>query len=907
MSPAQLIDHPTAGKCECDACKLAILWEPTVTEQQQKALLAKHKLRLVEAPGKAPAQRVNQSAALSWVEGKTKAPIGPKTMNDLEQSQHVRWISNVLRAHKSGKGLEAMFCVNPTRVLLSSDASAKIGDVALVDKRLRVDATRTARLRKQVAICVDEVCLSEGRTAIEAAKNLISELKKAGRDEPERDIKLENIPLMSPECAVAPARLEYVPNDPRFPTQWGMRRIKAPHAWNTTQGDSDIVVAVIDQGVELGHPDLQLHPDSWNATFDIPDGSPTGNHGTACAGIVAASIDNGQGVAGVAGRCRIMAIATATWADADIAEGLYFAADHGAHVVSMSFGVYPSWGAWDFDLIRDAMQYALERGLVLVAASGNENISESRFPGSDSRTICVGGSNREDLRKSVGDTSVENWWGASYGTDVDVVAPCLEISTTDRLGAAGYDSGDYFDGFNGTSAATPHVAGLAALILSLRPTLSNEEVREIIETTCDKVRPGTYTYGYVGHKPNGMWHEEVGYGLVNCERAVLVACGYNGVEPDDVCKRPCVEIPSIDDACLGPASPPWKDFDTCLVWYENRFVVDPQRFCQIRVVFEHCLRMVGRQQGPLLYTTTLLPGETQRLYTYDRYRRIRSETQRLSVHASLRQTVAALWESRVTQQESRYQELLSTVRSSDDSSFGVGGILLPFSFGSDGSDETSSSRLVVASTKTVSSQFQQVFQAATQQIDAERSIVVSTFEDEEHRESTVRTLTNTNNCRAVTYYVRRVLECYELRTRVIETNWRTIEPQRRGFGPWRSVDDLRDANDTVRRCVELLLRDLPKVGEEIDAERTFSVPTDGTVYEAELAYCPSCEPEIQAQLQVELERAHSEARRLCLEVDLLKLEAERRRALLDAGRLESFETPERAMIPGEDKVPGSVS
>ena len=127
-----------------------------------------------------------------------------------------------------------------------------------------------------------------------------------------------------------------------------------------------------------------------------------------------------------------MAIATATWADIDVAEGLYFAADHGARVVSMSFGVYPFWMAWDFDLIRDALQHAQDRGLVLVAASGNEDWNQSRFPGSDARTLCVGGSNRSDERKRVGDSSSEAWWGASYGPDVDVVAPCLEIPTTDR-------------------------------------------------------------------------------------------------------------------------------------------------------------------------------------------------------------------------------------------------------------------------------------------------------------------------------------------------------------------------------------------------------------------------------------------------------------------------------------------
>src|SRR5262249_58102517 len=133
-----------------------------------------------------------------------------------------------------------------------------------------------------------------------------------------------------------------------------------------------------------------------------------------------AQMNNAIGPTGVAGGVRVMAIATDTWADVDIAEGLYFAADHGARVVSMSFGVYASWGCWDFDLIRDALQYAHDHGLMLVAASGNENGAVARFPGSDARTLCVGGSNRSDERKRIGDASSEAWWGASYGPDLDV-------------------------------------------------------------------------------------------------------------------------------------------------------------------------------------------------------------------------------------------------------------------------------------------------------------------------------------------------------------------------------------------------------------------------------------------------------------------------------------------------------
>ena len=294
--------------------------------------------------------------------------------------------------------------------------------------------------------------------------------RRLAREGAQDQVRFETIPFLSPACHANPCAVPtsaYAPNDSMFGDQWGLQRTEVPRAWQMVRGGDDVTVAVIDEGVQLDHPDLLLHPQSWNASTDTADGSPTGNHGTACAGIAAARMDNGEGVAGVAGGCRTMAIATATWADVDIAEGLYFAADNGAQIVSMSFGVYESWGFWDFDShSRCALQYAHDKGLVLIAASGNENGNVARFPGSDSRTLCVGGSNRSDERKRVGDSSSESWWGASFGPDVDVCAPCLEMPTTDRLGSLGYDAGDYFGRFNGTSSATPLVAGIAALTTS---------------------------------------------------------------------------------------------------------------------------------------------------------------------------------------------------------------------------------------------------------------------------------------------------------------------------------------------------------------------------------------------------------------------------------------------------------
>jgi thermitase len=176
----------------------------------------------------------------------------------------------------------------------------------------------------------------------------------------------------------------------------------------------------------------------------------------------------------------------------------------------------------------------------------------------------------------------------------------------------------------------------------------------------------------------------------------------------------------------------------------------------------------------------------------------------------------------------------------------------------------------------VSEQFAQFATTASQSTEAERSLVVSSFEDAEHQQTTVRTLHNANDCYATTYYVRRVNEAYEAMTRVESIEWR------RDQGAWRSLDDRAGAAD-VMKLLERTAPDLPKVGEEVKDRRQITLPTDGTLYEAELAHCSSCEPVREARHDIELEAMRLQARKTCLEVELLALELERRRALEAAG------------------------
>jgi hypothetical protein len=182
----------------------------------------------------------------------------------------------------------------------------------------------------------------------------------------------------------------------------------------------------------------------------------------------------------------------------------------------------------------------------------------------------------------------------------------------------------------------------------------------------------------------------------------------------------------------------------------------------------------------------------------------------------------------------------------------------------------------------VSEQFAQNAMTASQATDAERTIVLSRFEESEHQDATRRLLRNDNDCYAVTYYVRRDNEVYEAHTRVVAVEWRLDD------GPLRSIYDSGDASQEIVRALELAMQSLPRRGEVVRDPREITLPTDGTLYEAELAHCSSCEPMREEAHRIQLEQERLRARRACLENSLLALELERRRTAgdveLDVGR-----------------------
>lgn len=331
-------------------------------------------------------------------------------------------------------------------------------------------------------------------------------------------------------------------NDPLYNTQWAMENtgqnggipgidINAEAAWTITKGDG-VNLAVFDHGFERDHPDLAGN--NVGTGFDGNNmSSPAtvkGPHGTACAGIAGAVSDNNEGISGVASEAGLISISlNLQFSDTpqQLASGFNWAWANNTDVISNSWGGYAPSSILD-DAITNALTLGRGgKGTVIVFAAGNEDNQNIRYPGnSNPDIIVVGAMSPCGQRKSPTSCDGENW-GSCFGNQLDVVAPGVLMQTTDRQGASGYHHTDYDPAFNGTSSACPAVAGVAALVLSVNSNLTVQDVNDIIESTAQKTRADLYGYSTTTGRPNGTWHLEMGYGLVDAFAAVQTAIAYS--------------------------------------------------------------------------------------------------------------------------------------------------------------------------------------------------------------------------------------------------------------------------------------------------------------------------------------------------------------------------------------------
>lgn len=312
--------------------------------------------------------------------------------------------------------------------------------------------------------------------------------------------------------------------------QWGLDNdgetgvvgadVAARAAWTITRGDPEIRVAVLDEGVDTKHsylaPAVVDEKDFVDGNRHArPDNDDA--HGTACAGIV---VSRGSKVTGLAPACSLVAVRIAK---GDGRAGWIFDDFNTADAVDWSWRraaadvLSNSWGGGPpVDVITGAFRRARNKGrdgkgAVVVIAAGNDQGPVS-YPGNLPEVLTVGASNQWDARKTKRSSDGESWWGSNSGPGLDVMAPGVAILTTDITGRRGYSRRLVTPTFNGTSSATPFAAAAAALVLSVRPDLTEDVVREVLTSTAEVIGRGSQE-----------WTKERGHGRVNAFAAVRAA------------------------------------------------------------------------------------------------------------------------------------------------------------------------------------------------------------------------------------------------------------------------------------------------------------------------------------------------------------------------------------------------
>jgi thermitase len=259
------------------------------------------------------------------------------------------------------------------------------------------------------------------------------------------------------------------------------------------------------------------------------------------------------------------------------------------------------------------------------------------------------------------------------------------------------------------------------------------------------------------------------------------------------------------------------------------------------------------------------------------------------VQTTFVQFLSIVHEARVTGTLDTLSDRLTSSKSRASGSSEGGFFIGLFGFGGSSSDLSQSSvtNHNMMRVNFISDQFNQSVILASQLTHAERSLVISTFEDKETQDLTSRNLHNDNTCRAVNYFVRQVVELYAVSTMISEISYRIIAPNLPT--EWHSLDDIGWAPKQIQNEIRNLLRLLPRVGEITERAKPISLPTDGVVYDPELAHCCSCEPEREAAIAIQLEKQKAESLKACLEAQILELELQRRRMLLQRGELDTFD------------------
>ncbi|HEY9855748.1 MAG TPA: S8 family peptidase [Stenomitos sp.] len=370
------------------------------------------------------------------------------------------------------------------------------GEARLVIKRrvgsqsLQVSGVRTLRTVAGLGVQVAAVRLANLDAALSALRSDPSVVYA----EPSYRVKAFDLPKTSFKG------LGFSVTDPMFGQQYAPQVMHAPEAWSLTRG-AGVTVAVVDTGADLTHPDLQGRlVAGYDATTKGNTPKDENGHGTHVAGIIAASANNGTGVVGIAPEAKVMPVkvlsADGSGSDADVADGITWAADHGAQVLNMSLG-----GPGESQVLEDAVNYALKKGVAVIAAMGNDGTNEMSYPAAYPGVVAVGATDSKDQTADF----------SQWGEWISVAAPGVQILSTFptyQVNLNDYGFPQSYATLDGTSMASPAVAGLAALVKARYGSLTPAQLKSRLEAGADKVA------GVTAFDPH------YGFGRVNALRSL---------------------------------------------------------------------------------------------------------------------------------------------------------------------------------------------------------------------------------------------------------------------------------------------------------------------------------------------------------------------------------------------------
>ncbi|MFA5113211.1 MAG: S8 family serine peptidase [Candidatus Margulisiibacteriota bacterium] len=359
-----------------------------------------------------------------------------------------------------------------------------------------------------------------------------------------------NVVTAAPDSRVR--AFEVIPNDPYYPQQWGLPKIAAPQAWEKTSGTNEVLVAVLDTGINYNHEDFVGRVNlAYAKDFVNDDDDPLDDygHGTAISGVIGAVSNNGKGIAGLDWNCKILPIkvldSTGSGLVSTISQALaYLAAlkSTGVNVTvaNLSLGQYNTgvdrYAEENPANLRDRCQDAYDEGIILVAAAGNGSVDWNTYPAVYPTVIAVAATDTGDKRSvwtgidsETGRTQASNYSrkdvvGYADSLWVDVTAPGSAIYTTDK-------DGGYSSGWNGTSLASPYVAALAALVRGLSPGMTVDKVMSQISEAADDI-----------DDLNPLYKGKLGSGRINVYRALAGVISEIDAPPSGTYARGIVEV-----------------------------------------------------------------------------------------------------------------------------------------------------------------------------------------------------------------------------------------------------------------------------------------------------------------------------------------------------------------------------